>query len=245
MSYRDMDNIGLPKSIKPRPYWIQYLSTYIVFLLGICVGKIKVRGEWNIPKQGSLVLASNHFAYFDPFLLVYALQRPIDFIMQKELGIEPQFLFAPMIYGAILTDRNKVGPSTVRQSLRSIKNGKILGIFPEGGITSQVLTRAKPGAVYLASLGDAKIIPVSVRGASDAWENIFRGVRPRIYINIGKPFGPFNIKGAKEEKSKIIKKASQELMCRIAALLPEDRHGEFAGDPRILSYATENNINTV
>ena len=127
-----MENIGIPKAIKPRPYWVQYISAYIVFFLGFFVGKIKVQGRWNIPKEGPIVLASNHFAYFDPFLLVYAIHRPIDFIMQKELGIEPHFLFAPMIYGAILTDRNKVGPSIVKQSLNTIKKGKILGIFPEG-----------------------------------------------------------------------------------------------------------------
>ena len=69
--------------------------------------------------------------------------------MQKELGIEPHFLFAPMIYGAILTDRNKVGPSTIKDSLKSIKKGKILGIFPEGGITSTVLSSAKPGAILV------------------------------------------------------------------------------------------------
>ena len=141
------------------------------------------------------MLASNHFAYFDPFLLVYAIHRPIDFIMQKELGIEPHFLFAPMIYGAILTDRNKVGPSIVKQSLNTIKKGKILGIFPEGGITSPTLTEAKPGAVYLASIANATVLPVSVRGASNAWDIIFRGVRSRIHVNIGKPFGPFDVKG--------------------------------------------------
>ena len=78
-----------------------------------------------------------------------------------------------MIYGAILTDRNKVGPSTIKESMRTVKKGKILGVFPEGGITSPVLTEAKPGAVYLASMAKAKILPVSVRGASNAWENIF------------------------------------------------------------------------
>ena len=66
-----MENIRLPKSIRPRPYWIQYLSTYIIFLLGLFVGKIKFKGRWNIPKEGPLVLASNHFGYFDPFLLVH------------------------------------------------------------------------------------------------------------------------------------------------------------------------------
>tara|TARA_B100001245_G_C22891741_1_gene429602 strand:+ start:2679 stop:3401 length:723 start_codon:yes stop_codon:yes gene_type:complete len=240
-----MENTRLPKSIKPRPYWVQYLSAYIVFLLGICIGKIRVQGRWNIPKEDPIVLASNHFAYFDPFLLVYAVHRPIDFIMQKELGIQPFFLFAPMIYGAILTDRNKVGPSMVKQSMRTIKNGKILGIFPEGGITSPVLTEAKPGAIYLASLAKVKILPVSVRGASNAWENIFRGVRSRIRINIGKPFGPVDIKGSKEEKLKKLETTSGELMCRIAALLPAEKHGEFSGDLRIAVYQKENGFEII
>ena len=240
-----MENIGLPKSIRPRPYWVQYLSAYIVFFLGLFVGKIRVQGRRNIPKEGPIVLASNHFAYFDPFLLVYAIHRPIDFIMQKELGIEPHFLFAPMIYGAILTDRNKVGPSIVKQSLNTIKNGKILGIFPEGGITSPTLTEAKPGAVYLASIANATVLPVSVRGASNAWGNIFRGVRSRIHVNIGKPFGPFDIKGPKEEKSKKLEKASRELMCRIAALLPDEKHGEFSSDPSIPIYQKENGLQTI
>ena len=240
-----MENIRLPKSIKPRPYWVQYLSTYIIFFLGLFVGKIKVRGRRNIPKKGPIVLASNHFGYFDPFLLVHGIRKPIDFIMQKELGIEPHFLFAPMIYGAIMIDRNKVGPSTIKESLKSIKNGKILGIFPEGGITSPVLTKAKPGAIYLASVSKATILPVSIRGASKAWENIFKGVRSRVYINIGKPFGPFDIKGTKDEKTFKLERSSKELMCRIAALLPKDKQGEFLGDPSISKYQKENGIDPV
>lgn len=240
-----MENIRLPKSIKPRPYWVQYLSTYIIFFLSFFVGKIKVRGRKNIPQKGPIVLASNHFGYFDPFLLVYGIRKPIDFIMQKELGIEPHFLFAPMIYGAIMIDRNKVGPSTIKESLKSIKNGKILGIFPEGGITSPVLTKAKPGAIYLASVSKATILPVSIRGASKAWENIFKGVRSRIYINIGKPFGPFDIKGTKDEKTFKLERSSKELMCRIAALLPKDKQGEFLGDPSISKYQKENRIDPI
>ena len=240
-----MENVGLPKFIRPRPYWIQYVSTYIVFFLSLFVCKIKVNGKKNMPKDTPLVLASNHFGYFDPFVLVHAVRKPIDFIMQKEMGIEPQFLFAPMIYGAILTDRNKVGPSTIKESMKTIKKGKILGVFPEGGITSPVLTEAKPGAVYLASMAKAKILPVSVRGASNAWGNIFRGVRSRIYINIGKPYGPIDISGTKSEKSKKIANSSKELMCRIAALLPEKKHGVFAGDSSISAYKKENNLESI
>ena len=238
-----MENIGLPKSIKSRPYWVQYVSTYIVFFLSLFVCKIKINGRNNMPKDSSFVLASNHFGYFDPFVLVHAIRKPIDFIMQKELGIEPYFLFAPMIYGAILTDRNKVAPSTIKEAIKSIKNKKILGIFPEGGITSTTLTKAKPGAVFIASKASAKILPVSVSGGDSIWDDFLNGVRSRITVNIGKPFGPFELRGSKEEKVLKLEKHSQELMCRIAALLPDNRHGDYANDETILKYKKENELN--
>ena len=240
-----MENIGLPKSIKSRPYWIQYVSTYIVFFLSLFVCKIKVNGRKNIPQENPFVLASNHFGYFDPFVLVHAIRKPIDFIMQKELGIEPHFLFAPMIYGAILTDRNKVAPSTIKEAIKSIKNEKILGIFPEGGITSTKLTQAKPGAVFIASKSNAKILPVSVSGGDNIWEDLFKGVRSRITVNIGKPFGPFELKGSKEEKVLKLDKYSLELVCRIAALLPDDRHGDYANNKTILKYKKENELRLI
>ena len=150
-----------------------------------------------------------------------------------------------MIYGAILTDRNKVGPSTVKESMKTIKKGKILGIFPEGGITSSVLTEAKPGAVYLASKANAKILPVSVQGASDAWANILRGVRSRIHINIGKPYGPIKIDGTRKEKAQKMDEESRVLMCRIAALLPKEKHGFFSDDHSISIYQIENGLDIV
>tara|TARA_B100001113_G_C21031942_1_gene588357 strand:+ start:604 stop:1101 length:498 start_codon:yes stop_codon:yes gene_type:complete len=162
--------------------------------------------------------------------------------MQKELGIEPHFLFAPMIYGAILTDRNKVAPSTIKEAIKSIKNEKILGIFPEGGITSTILTKAKPGAVFIASRANAKILPVSVSGGDNIWDDFLKGVRSRITVNIGKPFGPFELKGSKDEKVLKLEKYSQELMCRIAALLPDDRHGDYANNKIILKYRKENKL---
>ena len=237
-----MGNVGLPKIIRSRPYWIQYVSTYIVFFLSLFVCKIKVNGRKNIPKDAPFVLASNHFGYFDPFILVHAIRRPIDFIMQKELGIELHFLFAPMIYGAILTDRNKVGPSVIKDSLKSIKKGKILGIFPEGGITSTELTKAKPGAVFIASKAGTKILPVSVSGGDNAWDDLFKGIRSRIIVNIGKPFGPLEITGTKDDKISKLDSYSKELMCRIAALLPDDRHGEYFNDKSIVTYRDENQL---
>ena len=85
---------------------------------------------------------------------------------------------------------------------------------------------------------------MSIHGAENLWENIFLGVRSRIKINIGKPFGPIEFGGTKTEKEKILKETGRELMCRIAALLPEKSHGVFKGDKKIKYYKKRMVIST-
>ncbi|SUZ91961.1 uncharacterized protein METZ01_LOCUS44815 [marine metagenome] len=230
----------LPPTLKPRPQWVRYISAYIIFFLGVSIAKIRVQGRWNIPKKGPCVVACNHFGYLDPFFLVYAIQRPTSFLMQNDMGIEPYFLWAPMIYGAILTDRNRLAPSTIKQSIKTLENEEVLGIFPEGGMKGFELAPAKPGAVYLSAMRHVQVVPIGVHGGNQAWENIFRGVRSRIKINIGKSFGPLEITGSKNEKKTKIETISSELMCRIAALLPDDKHGVYSNDERIHNYRSEN-----
>ncbi len=209
------------------------------------IAKIRVQGRWNIPKKDPCIVVSNHFSYLDPFFLVYAIQRPTSFLMQNDIGVEPYFLWAPMIYGAILTDRNKLAPSTIKQSLYRIEKKEVLGIFPEGGMKGFELAQAKPGAVYLSSLANVRVVPAAVHGGNEGWENIFRGVRSSIRINIGKPFGPLDIKGSKTEKKEQIDTISEELMCRIAALLPDNEHGVYSKDKRIQAYREENGFRTI
>ena len=114
-----------------------------------------------------------------------------------------------------------------------------MGIFPEGGITSTILTEAKPGAVFIASKANTKILPVSISGGEYAWDNMLKGNSSIITINIGKSFGPLEIKGSKEEKMNKLESYSRELMCRIAALLPDNKHGDFTGDKTIKKYRKE------
>ena len=80
-------------------------------------------------------------------------------------------------------------------------------------------------------------------GGDNIWDDFLKGVRSRITVNIGKPFGPFKLRGSKEEKVLKLEKYSQELMCRIAALLPDSRHGDYAKDETILKYKKENELN--
>ena len=85
-------------------------------------------------------------------------------------------------------------------------------------------------------------MPMAIYGAETAWGDLFCGIRSRVNINIGKPFGPFEIKGNKENKSDQITKIGEELICRIGALLPDERHGVCTGDKRIHEFRKINGL---
>ena len=151
-------------------------------------------------------------------------------------------MWAPILYGFITIDRTNLAPSTIKKAKKALKKGEILGIFPEGTSTSDSLRKAKNGAVFLSTVEKAPIVPMAIYGAENAWDDLFRGIRPRVNINIGKPFGPFEIKGNREEKSNQITQIGEELICRIGALLPDEKHGVCAGDKRISEFRKINGL---
>ena len=74
---------------------------------------------------------------------------------------------------------------------------------------------------------------------------IIRGIRPRVNVNIGRPFGPFKIKGTKSIKDKELQKIGSDMMVRIASLLPEDRQGPYFKHKKIKKYQNENGFTPI
>ena len=87
----------------------------------------------------------------------------------------------------------------------------------------------------------APIVPIGIYGLEESlWSYLLRGVRPRISVKIGKPFGPYELSKHKADKEKDITEIGNHVMCRIAALLPAKTHGAFSNNPLIEKYKKEN-----
>ena len=228
------------KTFSPRPQWLRKKLGYPALFIGSLLAKIKVKGRWHLPKEGPYIIAANHFSYIDPTFFKYPIRKPINFLAASDQTINWYFMWAPLLYGFIPIDRTNLAPSTIKKAKKILKNGEILGIFPEGSSTSDSLRKAKNGAVFLSTVEKAPIVPMAIYGAETAWEDLFRGVRPRVTINIGKPFGPFDVKGTKNERISKIETIGEELITRIGALLPEDKRGVCFGDTRLLGFQKEN-----
>ena len=227
----------------PRPKWVRYFLTYFAFLLGLFIAKIIVRGKHHLPKEGPFILAINHFNYADGPFLVYAVRRPISFIVASDQIVQWFNYWAPWLYGFIPANRTRLAPSTIKSSKKALLNKEILAIFPEGDTLSNELRPAKDGVVYLSATMQVPIVPIGIDGnIGNIWSGLLRGVRPKVRINIGKPFGPYPLPKDRTKKADALKEIGDRVMCRIGALLPDEFHGVYQGHSFIEKFRLQNKL---
>ena len=80
-------------SVRPRA--IRYLLGYLALFLGSLLTKTQIKGSENIPKKGPFILVCNHFNRFDPPFVIFAIKRPINFLMASDQTVEAKLMWAP------------------------------------------------------------------------------------------------------------------------------------------------------
>jgi len=160
-------------------------------LIKLSGSQVKVIGEENIPKDKSVLFVSNHQSNFDIPLLLGFIDKPKAFIAKVELAKIPILSQWMKAMGCIFIDRGNV-----RQSLRAInegvnllKAGHSLVIFPEGTRSKDgQLGEFKHGSFKLATKSDARIIPVTIKGAHKIMPKGKLAIRPsKVEVIISKP----------------------------------------------------------
>lgn len=175
--------------------------------------RIKVNGRENLPDSGGIILMANHISAFDPPLLAAVLARPVRFMAKKELFENPVLRFILYLADAFPVDRGKTDISAVKKALSVLKNGEVLGIFPEGTRRPEgKLGIPKAGSVMLAVKSEAVIVPVGIK-------NIKK--KGRITINIGKPFRTSDFSNKKLSKAER-KEAAKFIKSKIKAEIEKD-----------------------
>jgi 1-acyl-sn-glycerol-3-phosphate acyltransferase len=152
------------------------------------------RGEENVPRKGGAILAINHIGYLD-FAITGTAALPagryVRFMAKKEIFNNK--LAGPLMRGMhhINVDRSN-GSASFVAALRALKSGEIIGIFPEGTIsTSFEIKGLKSGAVRLAMGAGVPVIPTIVWGSQRVWtKGVKRDLRRKNYpitVEFGEP----------------------------------------------------------
>jgi 1-acyl-sn-glycerol-3-phosphate acyltransferase len=199
------------------------------------IAKVDVIGKENVPSTGAYVIATNHLGLIDATLVYYAIDRWDLFVPTAEKRQEIWFFrwLAPYL-NLIFIDRYNPDLKAMRKMISLMEQGNILVIAPEG-TRSPVgsMQEGKPGVSYLAAKLNRPIVPVGLNGTEDKViiDNLKHLRRSHIVIHAGTPFTlpPLPVKG----RDAALKADTDEIMCRIAALVEPKYRGVYADHPRL------------
>lgn len=148
------------------------------------LGRIEVRGIERLPTSGAVVLAVNHRDFLDGPLLFGYLRRPVSFLVKTE-AYTPRATPFLVTTGQIPVVRDRPDVAAVRQALRLLQAGGVVGVFPEGTRGDGFVRTARPGVGYFALRTGAAVVPVACHGTDKLKHRRLR--RPAVRITVGEP----------------------------------------------------------
>jgi len=199
------------------------------------VARVDVRGYENLPPDKNYVLATNHIGILDAMMSFLALNRWDIYIPVAEKWEQNWFLnWLGKYFNFIFIDRYNPDIKAMRKIIRLMEEGNVIAISPEG-TRSRVgsLIEAKPGVTYLATKLNRPIVPIAITGTEDKviLGNIKRLKKSHITVTAGPYFTLPPL--PRENRDEMLKQYTDEIMCRIAAILPERYRGVYAEHPRL------------
>jgi 1-acyl-sn-glycerol-3-phosphate acyltransferase len=173
-----------------------------VQIAAVLVFGVRHSGQKNIPSQGGVLVVPNHQSHLDPPLVGMACRRHMNYLARETL-----FDFAPFAWlirsiNAIPIDREGFGIAGIKESLRRLKRGEMVLIFPEGTRTPDgQVKQFRPGFTSLAVRSRAAILPVAIAGAFQCWPKTRTFPRPgKIRVHYGRPILPQEYEGLNEQE---------------------------------------------
>lgn len=140
--------------------------------------RVKITGK--VPESGGYIICCNHINYLDAAAIVLFNKRKVNFVAKEDLFTHGILMWLGHLFDAIPIKRDMQDIDAMKRCLKVLKNGELLGIFPEGtrkGMEKNM--KAKNGAAFMAIKSKVKVIPVGIHGTFKPFS--------KVYVNYGKP----------------------------------------------------------
>ena len=185
------------------------LFFYIVF-------RTRVYGRDNIPAEGAVILAANHASNIDPPLMASLMDRPVSYMAKIELFENPIFGAAIRHCHAFPVKRGESDRGAIKAAVAVLREGRILGLFPEGTRSKTgELQKAEAGVALIAAMTGAPIVPVAILNTHRIFAN--GGLVPQLCIMYGAPIA---FQGDRKSKE-ALDTFSADIMTHIARMKDE------------------------
>ena len=171
--------------------------------------RANIKGLENVPKEGAVIFCGNHRTYLDPPLMIATAKRDMIFLAKQEL-YENKFLgFLGKVFEVIPVKRDEKDLNAVKDSLKVLKRGDCLGLFPEGTRNGlEKGEKVKDGAAFFAVRSGAKVVPCGIKGGTKD--------NRKVTITYGEPLDYSQYKGSKDKQ--VLDNITNDIMEHIVKL---------------------------
>ena len=215
----------MTESIYPVPYPRRRIQRGIARLAGRALvpllTRTEIRGLERFPKKGPLLVVGNHTAAMEVVLMVLYAPRQLELLGPGDLPPHGAIGAIARFHGYTGVHRGQADLGALTAMLGVLKQGGIVGLFPEGGIWDTGPREAKRGVAWLSQQAQAPVLPVGFGGIKGALDEMFRLKRPRLSMNVGELIPPVQCPRGKGRKA-CLQAAAAEILDAIMALVPED-----------------------
>ena len=199
-------------------YWMSQSSVQLFLKFFV---RFRSYGAWeNVPRTGGCILAANHASYLDPPAIGCGVNHRIVQMMARDtLYINSAVRWWMLKVHTIPIDRTKGDVAALRKAISSLREGKVVAIFPEGTRTLDgKLQPAKGGIGFLIAKAEVPVVPVYIHGTFEAYPKGAKKIRRvPVSIHFGKPIYPEELQKLGDDRS-VYDKIGNLVMERIAEL---------------------------
>ncbi len=207
------------------------------------VAHVEYCGVEHLPKEGPVIVATNHMSRMDTlYLFTNPGRTDITALVADKYLKYPIFNWILKTGGVVWLDRDKADFTAFRKAAEIIRSGVAMGIAPEG-TRSQIgqLQEGKPGTALLAVRTNTVIVPVGIAGTDTFFKRLLTFRRPRVTLTFGPPLKLPPLE--RDTRDTQLQQYTDEIMCRIAALLPPSYRGFYKDHPRVKELLQEQSQN--
>lgn len=170
--------------------WVWYASiSWAIWFAAKLLYRLRTEGRDGVPMEGPVILLANHTSHFDPPIVGGATRRQFSYLARDTLFVGP-FAWLIRSLDAVPVDREGSGIAGIKATLKRLKQGGAMVLFPEGTRSEDgELGPFKPGFVALVRRGKATLVPLGIAGVGEVWPKGQKAPRltGRMALHYGSP----------------------------------------------------------
>lgn len=183
---------------------------------------VEINGRERLPQKGPVILAGNHAAVLEAVLMAVYTPGMVEFLGNGDIPFDPNYAFITRAYDLIPINRGNLDQKGLQMGLDVLRQGGILGIFPEGGIWDPAQMQAQIGVAWLSYRSQAPIIPIGFGGIRNGLQEALAFKHPRLVMNVGEIIPPVTISDKGLTMKANLEASANKVLSAITSLVPED-----------------------